>query len=171
MAKASPRAWFTSPIARISYRKVDKYDQAYAHLRPFFPTWGEAHAWMLTKAAKDLKTAEQNLASAKRHMAKVKAMTEPAVQKAGSSEAGFASPLVLICVAALALIFIAVTWQPATPEVPPAPVPGATVAYRPFVFIDDVAGCQYLSTHNSTGLAPRIAPDGKSHMGCKGTQQ
>lgn len=33
---------------------------------------------------------------------------------------------------------------------------------------DDATGCQYLGKHNSSaGITPRIAADGKSHMGCK----
>lgn len=58
--------------------------------------------------------------------------------------------------------------QVAEPAPPPAATPGAGVAYAPFVFVDQVTGCQYLSTHLSAGLAPRIAADGKTHMGCKG---
>jgi len=78
MAKASPKAWFTSPIARISYRKVDKYARMQERWRPFFPIWAEAHDWMLTQASDKVKRLERELASAKRHMAKVKAMTAPA---------------------------------------------------------------------------------------------
>lgn len=78
MRSANPKAWFTSPIAKITYRKVDAWAERSKAWRPYFPTWGEAHAWMMAKAAADLKKAEQNLASAKRHMAKVKAMTQPA---------------------------------------------------------------------------------------------
>jgi hypothetical protein len=53
------------------------------------------------------------------------------------------------------------------PPAPPTPTPGANVRYQPFVFLDDVTGCQYLSTHSSAALTPRIAADGKAHMGCK----
>lgn len=35
---------------------------------------------------------------------------------------------------------------------------------------DDATGCQYLGKRNSSaGITPRIAADGKAHMGCKGT--
>ncbi len=170
MGKANPKAWFTSSIARISYRKVDKWSLARKFSQPFFPTWGDAHAWMLARAADRLKKAQAELNSDTAHLEKVKAMKEPAPPPA---QAGFASPLVLIWVAALTLVFIAVTLEPASPEAPPAlapPAPGASFAYALYVFIDEVTECQYLSTHNSTGLAPRIAPDGSSHMGCKGAQ-
>ena len=63
-----------------------------------------------------------------------------------------------------------------TPDKPqpapaPYPTPGSGPAYAPYVFADGDTGCQYLSTHTSTGLAPRIAADGKTHMGCKGVTQ
>lgn len=35
-----------------------------------------------------------------------------------------------------------------------------------FVYTDKATGCQYLT--ESRGLTPRIAADGKTHMGCKG---
>lgn len=34
------------------------------------------------------------------------------------------------------------------------------------LYTDNATGCQYLSRDRS--LAPRIAADGKTHMGCKG---
>jgi hypothetical protein len=42
------------------------------------------------------------------------------------------------------------------------------------LFTDNGTGCQYLgygSGHNGKALTPRIAADGKTHMGCKGAQQ
>lgn len=77
MAKANPKAWFTSPIAKITYGKVDKWAKYSERLRPFFPTWKEAHAWMLAKAQGRAKAAERELASAKKHLAKIEAMIEP----------------------------------------------------------------------------------------------
>ena len=53
------------------------------------------------------------------------------------------------------------------PPAEPAPTPGASVRYSPYVFLDDATGCQYLSTHTSAALTPRIAADGKTHMGCR----
>lgn len=35
-------------------------------------------------------------------------------------------------------------------------------------YIDSETGCQYLSVYKSP-LTPRIAADGRSHMGCKGS--
>lgn len=55
-----------------------------------------------------------------------------------------------------------------TAEIATYPTPGASIAYQPFVYMDRVTGCQYLSTHLSAGLVPRIAADGKTQMGCKG---
>lgn len=75
---------------------------------------------------------------------------------------------------AAAMMFMMGLWYVASPpatEVPPAPAPtpGANIAYVPYVYMDQVTGCQYLSTHTSTGLVARIAGDGKTHMGCKGS--
>jgi hypothetical protein len=47
------------------------------------------------------------------------------------------------------------------------PLPSANVRYQPYVFLDQVTGCEYLSTHTVNGLVARIAADGKTHMGCK----
>lgn len=77
MPKANPKAWFTSPIAKITYGSVGKWDVRNFLFRPYFPTWQEAHDWMMAKAAIKLASAERELARAKRHMEKVKAMTDP----------------------------------------------------------------------------------------------
>lgn len=47
------------------------------------------------------------------------------------------------------------------------PLPGTNARYQPFVYLDEVTGCEYLSTHLANSLTPRIAADGKTHMGCK----
>lgn len=80
----------------------------------------------------------------------------------------WAQPLSLLLIGAGALVLIALAYTPNPAEPAPAPVPGASLAYVPFLFIDQVTGCHYLSTHNSAGLAPRIASDGHTHMGCNG---
>lgn len=77
MARANPKAWFTSPIARITYRSVDKQAHYQARFRPFFPTWQGAHGWMLSKARDRVRRIERDLASAKRHLSKIEAMAEP----------------------------------------------------------------------------------------------
>lgn len=77
MAKANPKAWFTSPIAKVTYRSVDKWARYNERFRPFFPTWGEAHAWMLEKAEDRAKKAEREYKSAVRHLAKIKEMQAP----------------------------------------------------------------------------------------------
>lgn len=38
---------------------------------------------------------------------------------------------------------------------------------EPMVFNDRVTGCDYLTTQDRVVLTPRIAADGKTHMGCK----
>lgn len=86
MAKANPKAWFTSPIAKITYSKVDKWAEYNAKFRPFFPTWKEAHDWMLEKAEDRLKRAERELDSSRKFSEKVKAMKEPV----GASQDGAA---------------------------------------------------------------------------------
>lgn len=76
MPQANPKAYFTSPIAKISYRSVDKWAKYNEKFRPYFPTWAEAHAWMLDREATRLAKAERELASAKRALAKIKAMQQ-----------------------------------------------------------------------------------------------
>lgn len=78
------------------------------------------------------------------------------------------APLSMLIIGFGALVVITLVFTPASVDPAPAPVPGTNVAYVPFLFIDQVTGCHYLSTHNSAGLAPRIAPDGRTHMGCSG---
>ena len=77
MPKANPKAWFTSPIAKITFRSVDKWSEHNRKFRPYFPTWREAHVWMMVKATDRLKRAERELKSAARSLEKIKAMKEP----------------------------------------------------------------------------------------------
>jgi hypothetical protein len=79
MPKANPKAWFTSPLARISYKKVDKWAQYSAKFYPYFPIWQDAHDWMMAKAGERLKKAQAELKSAERHHEKVKSMQAPEV--------------------------------------------------------------------------------------------
>jgi hypothetical protein len=40
------------------------------------------------------------------------------------------------------------------------------------VYTDDDSGCQYLGQRStSAGITPRIAADGKTQMGCRGTSR
>jgi hypothetical protein len=39
-------------------------------------------------------------------------------------------------------------------------------ALNPWLYKDQVTGCEYLASRNDSALAPRIAADGKTHMGC-----
>lgn len=77
MPKANPKAWFTSRIARISFKKVDKWALYHSKFYPYFDTWQEAHDWMLAKADERLKRATAELDSATRHRMKLKAMEKP----------------------------------------------------------------------------------------------
>lgn len=43
-------------------------------------------------------------------------------------------------------------------------------ALDPWMYKDRATGCEYLSTRSEAGLWPRIAADGKTHMGCKAVQ-
>lgn len=81
MAKANPKAYFTGPIARITYSKVNKWARQNERFRPFFPTWKEAHGWMMKTAEDRVKRLERELASAKRHLDKVKMMVDPALSQ------------------------------------------------------------------------------------------
>jgi hypothetical protein len=36
----------------------------------------------------------------------------------------------------------------------------------PHLLVDHQTGCEYLSAPGSSGITPRIAADGKAHMGC-----
>ena len=85
--------------------------------------------------------------------------------------AGFGDPVVLFMLGLLGWLGYLAFTTPDKPQSPPPPAPGAHIAYAPYVFVDGETGCQYVSTQNSVGLAPRIAADGKTHMGCKGVTQ
>lgn len=77
MPKANPKAWFTSPIAKITYKPVDKWAVHQAKFRPYFDTWQEAWIWMMCKANERVSRAEKELRSAKAFRDKVKALKEP----------------------------------------------------------------------------------------------
>lgn len=77
MAKTNPKAWFTSSIAKIAYRTVDRWARNMSQFRPYFQTWKEAHEWMLAKSAERVKKAKAELKSAIAHHEKVAALKEP----------------------------------------------------------------------------------------------
>jgi hypothetical protein len=81
--------------------------------------------------------------------------------------AGFVDPFVLLMLSVLCWIGY-LAFRPDPPAPLPAPTSNAGIAYAPYVFLDTVTGCQYLSTHMSTSLVPRVAADGMTHMGCTG---
>ena len=95
------------------------------------------------------------------------ALTLVDAQRQHRRTAGLVDPFVLLMLAACAWIIYMLVQPAPAPAAPLAPTPGAVIAYTPYVLIDRDTGCQYLSTHKSTGLAPRIAADGKTHLGCK----
>lgn len=77
MSKPNPKKWFSSHIAKISFRKVDKWAENFKKYRPYFDTWEEAHQFMLERAKIDLAIAMKAAASAERHLKKVQAMKPP----------------------------------------------------------------------------------------------
>jgi hypothetical protein len=82
---------------------------------------------------------------------------------------GFVDLFVLMMLGMIGWIgYLALRPEPQAPAPLPAPTSNAGIAYAPYVFLDTLTGCQYLSTHTSTGLVPRVAADGKTHMGCTG---
>lgn len=83
MTRANHKAWFTSPTAKISYRSVDKWAERQQQFRPYFPTWREAHRWMVNKACADVAKAERALKAAKRHLVKVMALADPTASEEG----------------------------------------------------------------------------------------
>jgi len=78
MAKELPKAYFPGCIAKIYLRTVDRWAESMKKHFPYFDTWQEAHHHMLDDATKKVKRLERDLASAKRHLAKVEAMKEDA---------------------------------------------------------------------------------------------
>jgi hypothetical protein len=40
-------------------------------------------------------------------------------------------------------------------------------ALDPLLYEDRVSGCEYVAARNDHALTPRIAADGKTHMGCR----
>lgn len=77
MPRANPKAYFPGPLAKISYRKVDKAAQMWRKHWPYFDTWSEAYAHLLAEAEKELRQAQAKLNSAINHHLKVVAMKEP----------------------------------------------------------------------------------------------
>lgn len=79
MAKKLPLKYFPGLNAAIKLKKVDMWAEMWARqgTQPYFDTWKEAHSYMLEKAIKKQAQLEKELASAKRHLAKVRVMLEP----------------------------------------------------------------------------------------------
>lgn len=75
--KACPKKYFPQPVAKINFRKMDQWAEKRKEFAPYFDSWQEAHAYMLTRAETALKRARRKVESAKRHLVKVQAMTPP----------------------------------------------------------------------------------------------
>lgn len=75
--------------------------------------------------------------------------------------------LVIVCWSALVCVLVALVsgCGPTTGDKPKAV--GEPFQLDPVLYRDQVTGCQYLSTSGLYTLTPRIAADGKTHMGCK----
>jgi hypothetical protein len=74
MKQPLPKKYFPGCIAVIYYRKEDGYAVQMRKHFPYFDTWKEAHEYMLDKAEKKVNQMERDLASAKRHLARVQSM-------------------------------------------------------------------------------------------------
>ena len=80
--KKSPMKYVAGYIAKIYYRKYGKWEQYCERngTEHYFDTWKEAHDFMITDTKKKIERAERDLASHKRHLAKVLKMEEPIMQ-------------------------------------------------------------------------------------------
>ena len=76
MAAKLPMKYVAGYTAQIRYKKIGKWEEysAKTGIQPYFDTWEEAWKFMLDRAAKAKDRAEKDLASARRHLAKVSAM-------------------------------------------------------------------------------------------------
>lgn len=73
---------------------------------------------------------------------------------------------VLIFITIIAAFIYAVFFIPTPLRAAEAPNLSTTTLY---ISLDGETGCQYLGQRSSSaGVTPRIAADGKTHMGCKG---
>ena len=70
--------YFAGCIAKIYYRKVDKWAEMHARngIEHYFDTWKEAHDFMIADAKKNIEHLERDLKSEKRHLEKVLKMEE-----------------------------------------------------------------------------------------------
>jgi hypothetical protein len=77
--KKLPLKWFPQCTAQIRLRKVDKWAEQFARngISPYFDTWEEAHDYMMQKAITAEARAIKEVASAKRHLARVQALKKP----------------------------------------------------------------------------------------------
>jgi hypothetical protein len=76
MPKKLPMKYVVGYTAQIRYKKIGKWeeDRAKDGIQPYFDTWEEAWKYMLERAVRAKEGAEKELASAKRHLARVSAM-------------------------------------------------------------------------------------------------
>ena len=77
----------------------------------------------------------------------------------------FAPRLAVLAVLGVVLAVLLAGCGPTTGDKPKAKA--EQFLLDPVLYRDQVTGCQYLSTSDRYTLTPRIAADGKTHMGCK----
>lgn len=76
--KATKLKWFIASQHgnRISHRRLTSFEERNQHLfnlsRAAFPTWPEAHAWLLSERIAGVEKAKKALASAERSLAKAR---------------------------------------------------------------------------------------------------
>lgn len=78
MDKANPKAWFPMPgMAKISHKKVGKWEERNQKYRPYFNTWDEAHRYQLLEISGKLDRAIRETASYKRTLTTLINMHNP----------------------------------------------------------------------------------------------
>ena len=79
MSKKLPMKYVAGYIAKIYYRKYDKWAHYYERhgTEHYFDTWQETKDFMIADTKKKIARLEKDLASEKRHLDKVLKMEEP----------------------------------------------------------------------------------------------
>lgn len=74
-------------INRICEKDGPSYNYVWKTIELNFPTWEQAHSWLIAKREKELQSAEDKLKAAKRSLHKARAMTAtPPVSEPESGE-------------------------------------------------------------------------------------
>ena len=69
--------WFVGYGTTIKLKKLDRYSESMKRICPYFETWEEAHAHMLSQAEKRMTRAASEVASAQKHYIKAAALVKP----------------------------------------------------------------------------------------------